>query len=280
MLFSPIETFLQHRNTFLDNFFYDTDSLTKEETERLTSEKNPEGSIIVISPKKNNTPYTVYKNATEFVNSEHNAITRFTIAGVGSSDLGGSALARNVADYFDTPVGAIIAGYGMKDLMQEALGGWFGLGQANKKSYIKEALHQEDDIEFVTGSPDSTTLLNLLGNKKINIELLLSHSKGCLSVADALFGLMSLSSDSKLIKERTENMKIVTAGAVINLPNQFHHVFQFLGDYDWFGRINSRVGLGFDKIAGAWHHTNTNLPLSMSIMDLLHQLTPENEVIA
>ena len=51
MLFSPIETFLQHRNTFLDNFFYDTDSLTKEETERLTSEKNPEGSIIVISPK-------------------------------------------------------------------------------------------------------------------------------------------------------------------------------------------------------------------------------------
>ena len=48
MLFSPIETFLQHRNTFLDNFFYDTDSLTKEETERLTSEKNPEGSIIGI----------------------------------------------------------------------------------------------------------------------------------------------------------------------------------------------------------------------------------------
>ena len=120
-------------------------------------------------------------------------------------------------------------------------------------------------------------MLSLLNNEKINIELLLGHSKGCLSLSNALFGFIDFASD-KTISSRINNIQIVTTGAVINLPDEFNHVYQFLGDYDWFGGLNSRIGLDFNKIAGAWHHTNTRLPLSMSIQGLLNKLTPINEV--
>jgi len=43
--------------------------------------------------------------------------------GVGSSPLGTAALARAVADALDTDVAGIITGYGLSDVMAEALCG-------------------------------------------------------------------------------------------------------------------------------------------------------------
>lgn len=48
------------------------------------------------------------------------------IAGVGSSALGAAAFARNVADGLGEPVAAVVSGYGLADVLTEALGGFFG----------------------------------------------------------------------------------------------------------------------------------------------------------
>jgi hypothetical protein len=283
MFFLTAEHLLQEYNTLLDSFFYDTGKFTYKEKQRLIKEKNPEGSILVVSPLQDNESYISYPNVEEFSKSKHKSVTRFVIAGVGSSDLGAAALARNVADFYHEPVATIVAGYGIKDLLGESIDGWFSLGQSNEDSYQKEKHHSsntsDDDIDFVAGNPDSNTMLKLLINENINIKLILGHSKGCLSLSNALFGMFD-SAKSSLITKRIKNMQVVTTGAVINLPDELDLTYQFLGSYDWLGKLNSRNGLAFTPIEGCWHHTNTTFPLSMDIKAVLRQLTSENEVVS
>ena len=49
-----------------------------------------------------------------------------TVTGVGSSALGSAAFAWNVSEALAEPVAAIVPGYGLADLVPQALGGWFG----------------------------------------------------------------------------------------------------------------------------------------------------------
>ena len=275
---------IKRRNTMLDSFFYDVSSLTKEERQKLTDEINPEGSIIVMPPASSGQDYASYPIVTAFLKSKHKAVSRFIIAGVGSSDLGAAALARNVADFFGEDVGAIVAGYGVADLLTEGLGGWFSLGITNRLAYYLEearaVLTTEDDLvldtdvhPYVAGHPDSRTLLRLLISKNAKIDFILGHSKGCLSIANALNGYVSYGTKEN-IKKRAEEIRIVTTGAVVEFPDVFAKgVYQYLGGIDWFGGINSLLCLQFEPVIGAWHHTNSNLPFAMNIPDLLTNWT-------
>lgn len=286
----PISEAMKRRNTLLDTLFYDVGSLTKQEFDFLVEQTNSEGSVLVVHPResKGDSGVEKFENYTELRAAPGDLLGRFCIAGVGSSDLGAAAFARNLADHYLEPVGAIVAGYGVADVLGEALGGWFFLGSANrlmKLFHDKEAetaatlaryrgtikgldtARAEAIATSVTGNPDSDTLLRLLLDEDREIKTLLGHSKGCLSIAYALQALAV--SGAATEQEKAKAAHIITTGAVVELPDGFDNSAQFLGSIDWFGGMNSRLDIDYIQVPNAWHHVNTRIPMHMSVADIL-----------
>lgn len=296
----PTAQNLKHRNTALDWLFYDIGNLTSDERAMLVSERNREGSILVVWPDGEKGPIGVQKfddHAT--LRAEPGALLRrFAIAGVGSSDVGAASFARTIANRYKEPVGAIVAGYGVADLMTEALGGWFVLGAANRTMDRYHQMMQE--LEDKTGqmlnstpdlSPDAVTvdiapalevdhaapkhrrasdtssLISLLNDEDRTILSIAGHSKGCLSIAYALESL-ALGANKDLVT-RAQAIRIMTTGAVVALPDGFDNVGHYIGALDWFGGMNSRLDLPSTRVAGAWHHLNTSLPMHMDFAAVL-----------
>jgi hypothetical protein len=108
---------LPAENAVIDNFFYDTASLTIEEKAKLAPLVDREGSIIVVPPSNSNRQIRHYKSPLRFMNKEGPTICAIAVAGVGSSALGTAALARNIADALNTDVAGIVTGYGLSDVM-------------------------------------------------------------------------------------------------------------------------------------------------------------------
>ena len=171
----------------------------------------------------------------------------------------------------------------MSDLLSEALGGWFVLGARNtlrdifarlfdlrelndyvrdERSHIEMKDHFEsaaiDADRFVFGSPDSATLLYLLSKLGSGIKLVVGHSKGNLSIENALGGL--LSACHKTGASVASDLCIVTLGAVTRFPPEFSNVHQFIGSNDFFGMMNSRPLVPREWMPHDWHSLNTALP--------------------
>lgn len=281
--FPAVKSSVKQRNTTLDFLFYDVDNLNSEESELLIGETNLEGSIIVVWPEDSGRDIGVQKfdGYEKFRAEPGDLLQYFTIAGVGSSDLGAAALARTVANHYGQPVGAIVAGYGIADLLGESLGGWFGLGAANRLMQVFHASSVPFSDETTatdttsdvlagksTGSADSDTLLRVLSDKERQIKLIAGHSKGCLSIAYALQTL-ALGKDAAT-KKKAKSIEIITLGAVVEFPAGFNKVKQYLGSIDFFGGMNSRSGIDYIKWDGAWHHLNTSLPAHMDFSQILN----------
>ena len=99
---------------------------------------NPEGVILVIDAEC--PPYvTPYVDINVFLAHETGRVASnkgrkvrtASITGVGSSALGTAAFAWNVSTALNEPVAAIVPGYGLADILPQALGGWFGFGVEN-----------------------------------------------------------------------------------------------------------------------------------------------------
>ncbi len=282
-------------NSSLDFVFYDVNALTSEEKARLLVHANPEGSILIVPPESAVEDITRL-TPLEFISSQQQIDTQpidaIVIAGVGSSALGTAALARNVADKIDRPVAGIVSGFGLADLVSEALGGWFVLGLKNSirdgfaktfaeldmkdhvwdepsyQSLVKEKeLHGFDMDRYVYGSPDSAALLLILYHLRTQIKVLVGHSKGNYIIENALEGLISLCSLKK--QEVPEDLQIVTLGAIVRFPEQFSKVTQIIGGNDYFGMMNSRFNLPSHRIPEVWHSLNTGLPGHMSVEETL-----------
>lgn len=277
----PVSEPLKRRNTALDWLFYDVGALSAEEFARLVQETNVEGSILVVHPRGALGENSIRKFGDyESLRAAPGKLLRnFSIAGVGSSDVGAAALARNLADHLGEPVGAIVAGYGVSDLLSEALGGWFFFGTINR---AMKAFHERSGAEAETAaasfsdrpegfgiSPDTRTLVNLLKDKERSVATILGHSKGCLSIALAL-ELVARSGTRERVK-KAKAAQVVTTGAVVEFPQGFDRVSQLLGSIDWFGGLNSRLGLDFVSVPGAWHHLNTTIPNHMDLRKALPQ---------
>ena len=278
-------------NTGLDTMFYDVNSLTPQEQKQLRTRIHPEGSVLVVHPAAEAREIENY-TFMDFINSrkklENDAVDTIVAAGVGSSDLGTAALARNAADKLKRPVAGIVAGYGLADMVSEAMGGWFvfglknavrdGLARIFDMFQMKDHVWDDDsyrslvgderirDFEinrFMYGSPDSTALLLILYHLSDRIRVLVGHSKGNYVIENALEGLVELCK----LKHRKipRDIQIITMGAVLRFPEQFSKVVQFIGSIDWFGMFNSRPGLNPHRIPGAWHSLNTDLFGHMSV---------------
>ena len=263
----------KQRNAVLDNFFYDTTRLSLDERAKLTPLADREGSIIVVPPSNADREIRHYRRALRFMTKEGPTIRAIAVAGVGSSALGTAALARELADALDTDVAGIVTGYGLSDVMSEALGGWFAFGAADRIRHTMERafarMRPAALAESVTaGSDAAATLAEILLAAPPKLDTLVAHSKGSLVVAHALQRYVDdlEGDDSPLFKR----LHIVTLGAVVGVPAEFKHVKQYLGAYDWFGGANSSLGVTHERVPGVSHHLNPGFPYHMSVAPLLN----------
>ncbi|MGH6826815.1 hypothetical protein [Methyloceanibacter sp.] len=262
----------RQRNAVIDNFFYDTASLTLEEKAKLSPLVDREGSIIVVPPSNSDRQIRHYKRALRFMNKEGRTIRAIAVAGVGSSALGTAALARNVADALDTDVAGIVTGYGLSDVMTEALGGWFAFGAAdrirNTMEKFLERLRSPVPADIAAGSDASATLSEILLADPPKLECLLAHSKGSLVASHALQHYVEdVGGDDSPLFDR---LRITTLGTVVGLPAAFKKVKQYLGALDWYGGTNSSLGVTHERVPGAGHHLNPGLPCHLSVAALLN----------
>lgn len=271
------------RNAMLDWFFYDVEGLSAEERAVLVAGPNTEGSIILVWPRDTHGPVSLarYDGHEALLAAPGPVLTRFTIAGVGSSDIGAAAFARSAANALGEPVGAIVAGYGVADLLSEAMGGWFVMGGANRvmRMYRDAVDHGEPDSppEPVDADPtvkvehrrDSATLAALMLDEGRRIRWLGGHSKGCASIRHGLDALIQSGRNDAV--RRQDGMRITTIGSVTRMPEPFANTGQYLGELDWFGGMNSSLDLDYVTIPGAWHHLNTAVPGHLDLNDVLAQ---------
>jgi hypothetical protein len=269
----PLTLPLQARNAALDALFYDVGALSAEERALLLARTPLAGSILVVHPRGANGPVSIdrFADFQTFRDAPGALLRHFAMAGVGSSDMGAAALARTLADHVGAPVGAIVAGYGMADVMQEALGGWFFFGAANRALDLAQRLallapaspaatESAAGAELPFASPETLTLMAILGDPARTVETLVGHSKGCLEIA---FALEALAAADPAAFARAAAIDIVTMGAVVATPPGLPKLRQYLGQIDSFGGLNSRPDVPRHVVPMAWHHLNTQLPNHM-----------------
>lgn len=272
----PLAQGLRLRNTVADWMFYDVGGLTRAEFETLVEQTNLEGAILVVEPRpaEGRVAIDKFESFEGFRAEPGDLIRHFTVAGVGSSDVGAAALARTLANHLDAPVGAVVAGYGLADIAAEALGGWLFFGPVNRSLHavtwaaraaaaVAARLRAPDGPHppVLTGrvlSPDTRTLIRLLSEPERRVETLLGHSKGCLSLSYALEALALAPAAGHF--ERARDIDVLTTGAVVAFPESLPKLRQYLGGLDWFGAMNSRLKLPHRLVPGAWHHLNTAIP--------------------
>jgi hypothetical protein len=256
--------------------FYDVGVITPDETPDLAFWLAREGAIVAVPPSGQGrlrlflTPEEFYRDG--------GAVAALTVAGVGSSALGAAGFARNVADSLNKPVAAVVSGYGLADVLTEALGGFFWFGALNSIRHMFEPLdaatklftRSEQSMEASGGvawartSRDTQTVIALLKSDQFTGTLLVGHSKGNLVISEALYAIASES--EALAEDLAKRFRIVTVSAKIGMPAFFRQVLDIIGEWDWLGALNSRPDLKADfTVPHAWHSTNPEFPLDMGI---------------
>lgn len=280
---------LRQRNALLDALFYDVKVISPEEAHGLAPTLAAEGALLHVPPSGQGT-VTVCRDRDalcERIEADGpvpEGGLPVVVAGVGSSALGSAALARNVADALQRPAIAVVSGYGLSDLLTEALGGFFLFGSLNAVRHLFEGLDRRRESGVIAepdGGPttaslaqtsrDTQAVLALLQDPRVPAGMLIGHSKGNLVLSEALFALRH--ADAARLVEVGRDHLIVTLSARIAMPRECQHVLDVMGQIDSFGALNSRTRIPADHIvAGAWHHTNTDLPCHLPVADTLRLL--------
>jgi hypothetical protein len=297
-------------NTALDVLFYDVGALTSALFARgwsidtrqptnlasaphpfqklnLSAVTNPSGSVIVVDANLEpyvSKPYTDMKDFFDYANGlEGKGLTTLTVTGVGSSAYGSVAFAWDISKALGEPVAAIVPGYGLADVVPQALGGWFGFEMYNAlQSATQRMLAQVapslamigKDLALSTpgrqmaptgapvfrkGSAASDDVHAIL-EAVPRITRLVGHSKGALAIENAL---RSLSDDARPIS-------VLTFGCVIAEERAKTTYAQSLGWIDALGILNSS-GHTPEFTLFAHHSTNTFIPLSMQVETSVEQ---------
>jgi hypothetical protein len=273
---------LQRRNAVLDAVFYDVGVITKEETPDLAFWLAREGAIVVVPPTGQGA-LRVFLTVDDFLR-EGGEVAALTVAGVGSSALGAAAFARNVADALGRQVATVVSGYGLSDILTEALGGFFWFGALNSVRHMfepfdevsklftrtEQGLENSGGVAWTRTSRDTQTVIALLKDKRFEAGLLVGHSKGNLVISEALYAIVNESRD--LAADLARRSRIVTVSAKIGMPAVFRKL-DVVGEWDWFGALNSRPDIkAAFTVPHAWHSTNTDFPMRMGI-DVTQTLT-------
>ena len=271
----------RRRNAVLDAFFYDLKVLHPAEAGRLAPCLAREGALLIVPPSGGEA-LQICPTIEDFVRQGGRELRILAVAGVGSSALGTAAFARNVADTFGEPVAGLVSGYGLADLLTEALGGWFWFGTLNR---MRHAFEQIDDLTRGTlfgvglsappnvarASLDTRTLCTLLADDSFHFGLLTGHSKGNLVISEALYALRDANAD-----EHLREVGIVTVSAAIAMPPRYRKIIDVMGEVDWFGAMNSNPAITVEvRPKNAWHHTNTELQCHLPVQEVMSALRRE-----
>jgi hypothetical protein len=300
-------------NTALDALFYDVNALafdlsrhgetiaTDDEKETastgsrarapsphrldLSALTNPEGAVLIVDAA--HPPYVSkpYVDVGEFIRdakARRPGLRNLSVTGVGSSALGSVAFAWDISKALSEPVAAIVPGYGLADVLCQALGGWFVFGpqslflktsaQAMLASLAPETanigrrlmLSAPDHAETGEGGAlfqrgfGSSDVLNAILKRVPSVERLFGHSKGALVIQNAI-----IDAEESLIGR----LQIVTFGCAIATRSPPARLLQFLGMLDWLGWLNSWGNPPTNPV-GSGHSTNSWIPLSMRVADL------------
>lgn len=273
---------LRRRNTTLDALFYDVKSVTAEEAFYISSCLAAEGAILIVPPT-GGAPLKLCDTIDDYLLGGGEAIDTLAVAGVGSSALGSAAFARNIADAIEKPVAVVVSGYGLADVMTEALGGYFLFG------YLNGFRHKFEQLDEFFGRPqfgvapklsleklaeaslDTQTVGALLAHPHLSFNLILGHSEGNLVISEALYRLAQ--ADAATAEALAARARIITISARIAMPRPFRDVIDVMGEWDWFGEINSRHAIAVDEVVPqAGHHTNTELPNHLPVTDILRKV--------
>jgi hypothetical protein len=231
----------------------------------LTERSNPSGSIIIVDANLApyvGKPFLDMKEFFEFANAGADPeIHTLTITGVGSSAFGSVAFAWDVSTALGEPVAAIVPGYGLADVVPQALGGWFGfemydavqsatqeflanfaptlamIGRDLARSTPGRATAPTGAPVFRHGSAASDDVHAIFQNVP-GITRVIGHSKGALAIENALRSLPS------------------------EVPCQRY--LQQLGLIDALGFLNSG-GNSPEYQPLADHSTNSLIPLSLQV---------------
>jgi hypothetical protein len=178
---------------------------------------------------------------------------------------------------------AVVSGYGLADLLTEAVGGFFLFGQLNSIRHVFEPL---DDLTRPARPSEMTLIASAEGSalttvrRSLDVKILVAllerfepgvligHSKGNLVVSEALFELRG--KDTSRVSRLVDRTRIVTVSARIAMPRQFQGVIDIMGAFDSFGEFNSRRRIPTDvSVPMAWHHTNTEMPFHLPVTKTL-----------
>lgn len=299
-------------NTVLDSTFYDTpglraalaarDDATTAAGGKLPSRivdfgalSDPAGSLLLIDASTQ--PYVHrYRSVEAYLGSRYEETRQVqvaTITGVGSSALGSAAFAWDISAALGQPVLAIVPGYGVADVLQQGLGGWFGFGLHNylqSKHWIQQGLASvaprtaaigrelsatvpnaatlQGGPVFRHGSGSSDVLHALMLHRSTPFKLLVGHSKGALQISNAILSLPA---------ERTQGLRVVTLGCPIAQNIAGVDYFQYLGLFDALGQLNM-WGNQPTEWTRTWHSTNPQLPPAMDAGELTFKSLAEPPV--
>ncbi|SDB39874.1 hypothetical protein [Bauldia litoralis] len=265
---------IRRRNAALDALFYDVSVVTLDEARTISPWLAREGSILHVPPTGKG-DLTLCATPDDLAGV--GAVSSLAVAGVGSSALGSAAFARNIADATGEPVAVVVSGYGLSDLVSEAMGGWFLFGAANRTRMVERLVSEmkaptASDLgatELRRSSKDTATVIALLSDPRFDFTLLTGHSKGNLVVAEALYALIEVGEGKLPIPADT---RIVTVSAAIEMPRGFSRITDVIGAWDWFGGLNSSNVTIDVLVPHAWHHTNREVPFHLPVTETFARL--------
>jgi hypothetical protein len=218
-------------------------------------------------------------------------VEAIAVTGVGSSALGSAAFAWNVSEALHEPVAAMVPGFGLADLVPQALVGWLGFGmldflrrttEATLKAVAPELAKIGRHLSLTAlplaalpdpfpRDPPESKVLHAILKAAPQIKRLYGHSKGAFSLRNAI---------RNLPRERVADLHVTTFGCVVaeETPAEYD---QILGTFDGLGQLNSWGALP-ERWINAWHSTNTLLPMTMHVGELLsHEETaPQQATIS
>lgn len=294
----PMVRALRTVNTMVDIAFYDVPDLVRDLAARdlvvstmqgqdklpsrivdLGALTNPEGALLLIDA---GTPPYVHRfvSVADFLASPHpetREVEIATVTGVGSSAYGSAAFGWQISRRLGRSVLAIVPGYGLADMMQQALGGWFAFGLHDvlqTKSVVQNVLataapqvagigrslsqtipgHEQAPV-FEHGSGSSDVLHALLSETGIPLKTLIGHSKGALVIKNAIRSLSGFGQ---------RGATIVTLGCPIAEEIAGLRYRQYLGLFDLLGQLNA-WGNAPNDWPPSTHTTNPYLPLALPV---------------
>lgn len=285
---ATLESF-RRRNAVLDGIFYDIGNITHGEAVKIAPWLAREGAILIVPPSRGQ--LELCTTVDEFAGAGGERIRILAVAGVGSSALGAAAFARNVADAFGTTVAAVVSGYGLADLLTEALGGWFWFGTLNRFRHQFETLDtmrralawpegagsSEPFLKLGRLSLDTRAVMALLADRRFNFSLVTGHSKGNLVISEALYELKDQHSGRAIPDDK---FWIVTVSAAVAMPPRYEKIIDVMGTVDGFGALNSTWGIPIEKRCPlSWHHTNTEMPFHLPVTKVFRELQADSEAV-